>query len=202
MNEGDIVVHILDKSKNTIIMPMDMYLLCSTEHTNKGSERNWDQVKRVEREANNISKHVVKMFQLGSDDGNKERLETAVKVVDSHPLQTIYNVKDHKALSPTSKLPKTKPVCNASDGLWLDPIADKEHSKAESRSTENLRSGIDETYKVPVDKNKQKIVMSLGVLLKQLITTVKWLLTNLNSRISMGVIKLSCKPNFSWIGCI
>ena len=73
-------------------MPMDMYLLCSTKHTNKGSERNWDQVKRVEREANNISKYVVKMFQLGSDDGNKERLETAVKVVDSHPLQTIYNV--------------------------------------------------------------------------------------------------------------
>ena len=72
MNEGDIVVHILDKSKNTIIMPMDMYLLCSTEHTNKGSERNWDQVKRVEREANNISQHVVKFVNLDPMTGTKK----------------------------------------------------------------------------------------------------------------------------------
>ena len=108
-------VHILDNSKKTIIMPMDMFLLCSTEHTNKDSRSNWDQVKRVEREANNISQYVVKMIQLGSDDGNKERLETAVKVVDSHPPQTIYNVQDHKALSLTSKLPKTRHVCNARD---------------------------------------------------------------------------------------
>ena len=69
-------------------------------------------------------------------------------------------------------------------GLWLDPIANKEHSKAESRSTENLKSGIDYTNKVPFDKNRRRIVMSLDVLNIEVMKRIIYKIVNNSSILS------------------
>ena len=132
----EIIVQTSDKTKRTILMSKECYIKCANKHTSKDTITDWHSVRKVENEANIISKQFARMFMLGKDDHNKDRWDTAVKVVDSRPPPARFHVKDHKAIKDGEECPECRSICSAIDGplsrieyltsLWLDKIGDKE----------------------------------------------------------------------------
>ena len=65
---------------------------------------------------------------------NREQGETALKVIDTRPPSTYFNIKDHKSVPEGAKCPDTRKVCSATDGLlsrleylssiWFDRVVE------------------------------------------------------------------------------
>ena len=58
---------------------------------------------------------LAKILNLGGD-GDKERWDIALKVVDSHPPETRFNIKDHKGIPDGDICPESRAVCNGKEG--------------------------------------------------------------------------------------
>ena len=154
-------------------MRKDLYIKCSQEHTSKDSISNWDEVRRIENLANYYSRTFRRVFNLGINDGNKERFDTATKAVDSKPPNTRFPVKDHKAVDPIKNIPDTRGICSATEGpisrleylssMWIDPVVNKQRSITECKSTNHMKLSMNEVNNIPVDTDRRRIVMSLDV---------------------------------------
>ena len=149
IKSGEIVVNSSDKSKKTIIMDSNLYQECSRAHTDQDSQVTWTQIHKIENKANQLTKAIATALGIGS---NQDRWQTALKVVESRPPKTVYNVKDHKTIPEGKLCPETRAVCLAIEGplsrledissFWLDKYNIAKKSKFECRSNEAMKRAI------------------------------------------------------------
>ena len=53
---------------------------------------------------------------MGRNGIDIERMEMAIKVVDSHPPESRFDIKDHKDTPEGEQCPPSRCVCNATEG--------------------------------------------------------------------------------------
>ena len=100
-------------------------------------------------------------------------LQIALKVLNRHSPNTVYNIKDHISTPGGELCSPWCQVCNAIDGplsrieyisgLWLDKVWDNQGSKEECVNTETMKREFIKTNKLPVKEEMTRMVMSLDV---------------------------------------
>ena len=173
VKDREIVITTTDKTKKTAVISMEIYTEMAKSHTDKDTKVTLKVVKKIEREANYHSKVLTAVLNIGTGLKDKERWETAKKVVDSKSPITEFHPKDHKEIPQGDIFPPSRGVCNATEGpltrveytstLWFDKVAENQKSKNECINTEMLKREFYEVNKIPVPEGTERIVISMDI---------------------------------------
>ena len=152
-----LVVFPTDKSGKTAIMREESYIEMAKVHVDKDVEVNWDVVEKVEKEANRHSMAFCKIFKLGVNLDQADRIVEVIRSVDNAPPPTYFLVKDHKPKNSKGLYP-TRPVCGANEGplrrvqmlvnMVLLGINQSWSVDDQCMSTEELKRAIDDCNKL------------------------------------------------------
>ena len=159
VKNGILVVTTTDKNGKFVVTTPEIYRYAANKHLSKDIEVGWDCVKERETFLNRHTAQLGKIFQMGGNHNQADRVNKALKSSDNPPPSVYFMFKDHKIREDGEPCPQTRQVCSAKEGILarlshlaskiLTPLADKLNQVlgTECSNTEEMMRGIQETNK-------------------------------------------------------
>ena len=184
IKEKKLVVFTTDKSGKFSVDSPENYEEAIRQHTSKDIEIDEDEkVKQIEDKINLHMRQFNKMFKVGSNHRQEERVTGATTSTNT-PAPPMYGLrKDHKEHSDKKVGPPVRPVCGANESpnsklscflsRVVNDFADSMGIATECRSSEEMRAAFEKyNNETGEDKKKKSAVLSMDV--KALYPSMEW----------------------------
>ena len=183
IKDKKVVVFTTDKSGKFTVDTPENYNIAIQQHTQKDKNIDDDEkIKQVENKMNHHMKQFNKMFYVGKNHKQEDRIAGAT-LSTNVPAPPMYGVrKDHKKHDDKVKGPPVRPVCGASEApnsrlshflsRIINDYADNANIETESKSSEEMRAAFEEYNGKDEETRKQCKVISMDV--KALYPSMEW----------------------------
>ena len=162
----EIVIATTYKSGKFVLTTHEIYRFAANKHLCKDIEVGWECVKETENFLNHHTTHLSKIFQMGGNHDQVERVKSVVKSFDNPPPAAYFMFKDHKTAVDGEPCPSTRPVVAGKEGILarlshlasriLTPVADKlsEIMGTECNNGEEMMRGVQDTNERIIESNE------------------------------------------------
>merc|ERR1711954_17894 len=111
---GEIVISTTDKSCDITISSMESYLAQGEVHIANDQPAKWEDIDKAKKHALNHVWALNQVFNAGEEYPNSQnRLQRDINEDRTVVPDLILTQKNQKPIDPTTKLPKTRPVCQS-----------------------------------------------------------------------------------------
>ena len=116
VRKKEIVITTTDKSGELAILTMEAYLEMGKTHVRNVKVASWEEVRDAKHVTLCHIRALSKVFQTGEAHGETSMERTRGALHEDRTIlpNLVLSVKNQKPVDPTTKLPKTRPVCQAS----------------------------------------------------------------------------------------
>ena len=116
VKKGDLVITTTDKSGKFVVTTPEIYRYAASKHIIKDTEVGWDCVKEKETFLNRHTAQLGKIFEMGGNHNQADRVSKALKSSDNPPPSVYFMFKDNKKMDDGEPCPQTRQVCAGKEG--------------------------------------------------------------------------------------